>query len=88
MNTRDIGLAIVELGGGRRLPGDALDMRVGLDRFIQLGDLVAAGDPIAFVHAADEAAAERAIAQVSGAVVIDDAATPWESAPLVMAEVG
>ena len=88
MRTRDIGLVIVELGGGRRLPGDALDMRVGFDRFIQVGDIVAAGEPIAFVHAADEAAAERAIAQVSGAVVIDDVAAPWESAPLVMAEVG
>ena len=87
MKTRDIGLVIVELGGGRRLPGDALDMRVGLDRFAQSGDVVAAGDPIAFVHAADEASAERAIAQVLAAVTIEDA-PHWTPAPLVMAELG
>ncbi|WP_431053302.1 thymidine phosphorylase [Roseateles sp. L2-2] len=87
MNTRDLGLVIVELGGGRRLPGDALDMRVGLDRFAQLGEVVAAGDPIAFVHAADEASADRAIAQVLAAITIGD--TPsWTPTPLVMAELG
>ncbi|WP_183492408.1 MULTISPECIES: thymidine phosphorylase [unclassified Roseateles] len=87
MKTRDIGLVIVELGGGRRLPGDALDMRAGLDRFAQSGDLVSAGDPIAFVHAADEASAERGIAQVLAAVTIEDA-PHWTPAPLVMAELG
>ena len=30
MNTRDIGLVIVELGGGRRLPGDALKPTVSI----------------------------------------------------------
>lgn len=87
MKTRDLGLVIVELGGGRRLPGDALDMRVGLDRFAQLGDMLAKGDPIAFVHAADEASADRAVAQVLAAVTIDDAPS-WSPAPLVMAELG
>ncbi|OWQ92988.1 thymidine phosphorylase [Roseateles aquatilis] len=88
MQTRDIGLVIVELGGGRRLPSDTLDMRVGLDRMAQLGEVLSAGQPMAFVHAADEAAADRAIAQVTAAVTIADAGAPWKAPSLVMAELG
>lgn len=90
MRTRDIGLVIVELGGGRRQPGDRLDMRVGLDRMAQLGDDVAAGDPIAMVHAADEASADRAVARVQAAVTLTDADAdaPWSATPLVLAELG
>lgn len=88
MKTRDVGLVIVELGGGRRLPGDALDMRVGLSEVRQLGDVVAAGEPLATVHAADEAAAERAIAQVQAAMTVEDASGAWSASPLVLAELG
>ncbi|MBO9685199.1 thymidine phosphorylase [Roseateles chitosanitabidus] len=88
MKTRDVGLVIVELGGGRRLPGDTLDMRVGLSEVRQLGDVLAAGEPLAMVHAADEAAADRAIAQVQAAMSIEDADAAWRAAPLVLAELG
>ncbi|UXH76635.1 thymidine phosphorylase [Roseateles amylovorans] len=88
MRTRDIGLVIVELGGGRRQPGDAIDMRVGLDRMRQLGDVLSEGDPVAMVHAADDAAADRAIAQVLASITLDDASAPWTASPLVMAELG
>jgi thymidine phosphorylase len=84
MQTRDIGLIIVELGGGRRLPGDVLDMRVGFNGMRQLGDVLAAGEPLAFVHAATEAGAESAAARLQAAVTISDAAAPWSPLPLVM----
>jgi tRNA (guanine-N(7)-)-methyltransferase len=44
MSTRDLGVAIVELGGGRRKAGDAIDMRVGFSDVKPLGTRVAAGD--------------------------------------------
>ena len=60
MATRDIGLAVVELGGGRRQASDTIDARVGFSQFVQLGQAVQAGELLAIVHAADASAAERA----------------------------
>jgi len=85
LRTRDIGLAVVELGGGRRQAGDVIDMRVGFSAFRHLGEELAAGEPIAFVHAADEAAAQRAIASVQQACSFDG---DWASTPIVMDRVG
>lgn len=52
-STRALGLAVMELGGGRRRPQDDIDHSVGLDRIVPLGNRVTKGDPIAVVHAAD-----------------------------------
>jgi thymidine phosphorylase len=60
MATRDIGLAVVELGGGRRKATDTVDARVGFTQFVQVGQAVQACEPLAVVHAADQASAERA----------------------------
>ncbi len=87
MQTRDIGLAVVELGGGRRKAGDALDLRVGLSQVRQLGEHLEASEPIAFVHAADCASAERAAAQLQKACTITDAGFPWSATPCVMATI-
>ena len=70
MQTRQIGLAVVELGGGRRKAGDAIDWRVGLSQVAPLGQTLAMGEPLAWVHAADQASAERAVAQVQSACTI------------------
>ncbi|HHL21844.1 MAG TPA: thymidine phosphorylase [Aliiroseovarius sp.] len=58
--TRDIGLAVIELGGGRRRASDAIDPGVGLTGLLPLGTPVAAGDALCTIHAADEASAARA----------------------------
>ncbi len=58
--TRDLGMAVIALGGGRTHPNDQIDHRVGFAELKPLGTRVVEGEPIAFVHAADEAAAERA----------------------------
>lgn len=61
MGTRDIGLAVVELGGGRRQGSDTIDGRVGFSQFTQLGQHVQKGEPLAIVHAANAASAGRAV---------------------------
>ncbi len=86
MSTRDLGVAIVELGGGRRQAGDAIDMRVGFSDVKPLGTRVVAGEPLALIHAADDAAADRAIASYLAACTLGDADVA--ATPLVMAEVG
>ncbi|WP_397533961.1 thymidine phosphorylase [Roseateles sp.] len=88
MKTRDVGLIIVELGGGRRQPGDAIDHRVGFSAMRQLGDVLAAGEPLAMVHAADAAAAERAVAALQAACEIGDASGAWTAPALLQATVG
>ncbi|MFG6431016.1 thymidine phosphorylase [Roseateles sp. LYH14W] len=86
MSTRDLGVAIVELGGGRRKAGDAIDMRVGFSEVKAIGTRVAAGEPLALIHAADDAAADRAIASYLAAVSLGDADVA--ATPLVMATIG
>ena len=60
MATREIGLLVIELGGGRRQAGDAVDHRVGLSGLSAVGRMVEAGAPLATVHAADAASAAAA----------------------------
>ena len=67
MDTRALGLAVLALGGGRRLPGDAIDPRVGLAQCRTIGGAVHAGEPLAIVHAADEASADAAVQAVKAA---------------------
>jgi thymidine phosphorylase len=87
MRTREIGLAIVELGGGRRQAGDAIDMRVGLSAMRQLGDDLQLGEPLAWVHAGSEVDAERAVATLLAACDIGPAEAAWSAQPLVAARV-
>lgn len=62
--TREIGLAVVALGGGRTSPSDAIDHAVGITRLLPLGSKVEAGDPLALIHARDKASGETAARQV------------------------
>lgn len=59
MDTRAIGVAIIELGGGRARPEDRIDHAVGLSHVAQLGEAVGPQQPFAMVHARSEAEAER-----------------------------
>lgn len=70
MDTRAIGVALIELGGGRRRVEDRIDSGVGFSDFKSVGDEVVQGEPLCFVHAANEADADSAIAAVLAAVQI------------------
>ncbi|MBL8519450.1 MAG: thymidine phosphorylase [Betaproteobacteria bacterium] len=82
MDTRALGLAVVALGGGRRVASDPVDPAVGLTQFVELGQAVRAGEPLAVVHARDDAAATAAAATVLQAIAVHDAALP--APPLIM----
>jgi thymidine phosphorylase len=72
VDTRALGLAVVELGGGRRRAGQAVDPRVGLAGVCPLGSPVQAGQPLAWVHAADEAQAGRALQALGPAFTVSE----------------
>jgi thymidine phosphorylase len=74
MDTRAIGLVVVDLGGGRRVARDAIDPAVGLSHIEPRGTRVIAGQPLMRVHARSRAQAQAAIAQVQRALVLADSA--------------
>jgi pyrimidine-nucleoside phosphorylase len=67
-----LGQVVVDLGGGRRQPGDAIDLQVGVVLKHVLGDPVRTGDVLAFVHARTPAAGAAAAARVLAAMPIGD----------------
>jgi len=74
MATRDIGLLVIELGGGRRLASDRVDPRVGFTALAHIGQTVQAGQVLAVVHAADTSAARRAGERLQSLIPITDSA--------------
>jgi thymidine phosphorylase len=70
-----IGNAIIELGGGRRKMGDALDLSVGLSDVAAIGERIDKESPLAVIHASSQQSADTA------AVLIRDACRISESAP-------
>lgn len=76
IDVRALGLAVVALGGGRRLPGERIDPRVGLAQVRALGDVMRAGEPLAVVHAADARGADEAERAVLAAFTLADEAAP------------
>jgi thymidine phosphorylase len=74
-DTRALGIAVMNLGGGRNVESDVIDMAVGLDAVSGVGTPVARGGrPLAVVHARDEAGADAAAAEVKAAITVGDTA--------------
>lgn len=69
--TRDIGLAVVTLGGGRRKPDDAVDPAVGFSRLMAIGSALQAGQPLGLVHARSSEDADEAAAALRAAYAIE-----------------
>jgi thymidine phosphorylase len=67
-----VGLAALHLGAGRREKEDAIDHAVGIVCRKKRGDVVAEGEPLAEIHAADEQSAAEAAADVLAAYELGD----------------
>lgn len=72
IDVRALGQIVVALGGGRSQPGQAIDHAVGLSGVLGRGVAVAAGQPLAIVHARTRAMAESAADSALCAFRIDD----------------
>ncbi|WP_316014808.1 thymidine phosphorylase [Roseobacter sp. HKCCA0434] len=72
IDTKAVGFAVVELGGGRRRAADPIDYSVGLDMLAGRGLRVDAEQPIARIHAKSDADADRAEARLRAAYRITD----------------
>ena len=82
IDTRAIGLAVIELGGGRRRASDPIDHAVGFTDLAAIGARVDAHAPLGRVHARSAAAAEAAAATLRAAYAIGPEA-PTEAAVIL-----
>jgi pyrimidine-nucleoside phosphorylase len=80
--TTAVGLAALHLGAGRVRKEDAIDHAVGVVCLAKRGDRVESGAPIAEIHARDEAAAARAVDEITAAYSIVEAKP--EARPIVL----
>jgi len=81
VDARALGNAIIELGGGRRRADDKLDLSAGFTEIVSIGSAVDRERPLAVVHAATEADAQRAILNLRAACTI--ASSPPSSRPVI-----
>ena len=84
VDTEALGIAVIEMGGGRRKVGDQIDFSVGLQMLVRVGDAVRPGQPLVRVfsqaHQCDAVAA-----LIRDALTITDA--PAESLPLIVGRI-
>ena len=79
----DVGLVSMRLGGGRATKDSSIDYSVGIVLHKKVDEPVAAGEPLATIHAADEAAARKAVAELTACYTITPDAPP--AAPFIKA---
>lgn len=72
MQTRDIGLSIIGLKGGRTHPDQKLDYATGFTNFCQIGDKADAHTPLAFIHAQTEEDFKQAETELQNFITISD----------------
>ena len=73
IDVRAVGLAVVELGGGRSRAADEIDPAVGLTELAPIGAEVGPDAPLARVHARSADKAEAAIRRLRAAYRLDEA---------------
>ncbi len=67
-----LGLAVVDLGGGRAVESDPVDPAVGLAGVVRIGARVEKGQPLAVIHASRPAQADRAAQAVRAAITLGE----------------
>ncbi len=72
MNTRNLGLAVIELGGGRRVAADRIDHAVGLSHLLGKGFRADFETPLCMIHAQSEADFDKAAALIKSAYTLGE----------------
>ena len=81
VDVRALGHAIVQLGGGRLRQDDELDLCVGLDRVVRIGQAVESSTPLLRIHARDRESADHVGGTIRNAFVLCE--EPPNVSPLV-----
>src|SRR5699024_4534681 len=85
VNTREVGLGVIMLGGGRTRPEQQINYTTGFTSFCQIGDKVNPKTPLCYVHVEDKAA----IAEVAALVRRDVTIAPEkpETKPVILRKI-
>jgi len=70
VDAQTLGRIVLQLGGGRKTTADAIDPAAGIDRLVQAGETVEAGQPLMRLLAKDKALARSLAAEAASAVRI------------------
>ena len=81
IDTRALGVAVIELGGGRRVASDKIDHAVGLTDLAGIAAHVGRDRPLAVIHARDDSQFERAAFAIRKAYRLGD--TPPPASPVL-----
>jgi pyrimidine-nucleoside phosphorylase len=85
IDTERLGYVVIHLGGGRKQLADKLDLSVGFEMLVRLGDTVERGQPVARVFAPAEAVTHIK-RDLLAAITIDD--NPTIAPPLIVERIG
>lgn len=72
MKTRDIGMLIVGLKGGRVHPEQKLDYATGFSSFCQVGDYVDDKTPLAYIHAQNEEDYQKTAGELKKLISVEE----------------
>ena len=70
VDAQQLGRIVLQLGGGRKATTDVIDPAAGIDRLLQAGEAVEAGQPLMRLLAKDAALAQPLVAAAAAAVSI------------------
>ncbi len=86
VDARAVAFAALRLGAGRARAEDAVDPAVGVAGLVPVGEAVAVGQPLAWLHANDPAGLPEARALLAGAFTVGDSPVP--PPPLIADRIG
>ena len=72
IETRKLGLILIELGGGRKQIDDAINYAVGYENVVSVGDNVDTSTPLLKVHASSQSDFDRVKKEIEKCFVISD----------------
>lgn len=81
IETSRLGLAMIEMGGGRKKVGDAINHACGIEMLVRIGDSITEGDPVARLFC-DGPARPYAAELIGASIAVGDTAV--EVPPLVV----
>src|SRR5690606_27058911 len=81
INAHALGMALIEMGAGRKKMGEPVDHAVGLEMLVRLGDQVERGQPIVRLFVRGELAHHLRLNTTSAIGISDQ---PAEAPPLVV----
>ncbi len=75
MDGQELGQVVIELGGGRKQLGDAVNHRVGLEMLVKIGEMVQPEQPLVRVFCEAESSWEKVQNTLRSAIMIADEST-------------